>query len=215
MKALCLVACQNSSAPSTTPSASASVIVPPPIAAKSGERLKLRSQRGDDGSIFPHEARFDTKFNEACMVSCASDGKQHCLPNRAKVLDSFFVDKDCTQRMASVPRGQPQPAHARLASKDPMTGTTYPCEFETQVRVFKVESEYRESYIFSKDASSGACTKVTDATDSSLAEFIKHHLMLSVSSEISPSEFVTVTSRSDADIEAAPAPTAATSAMAR
>lgn len=193
--AVAAVGCSNQPATATAaPSvADAAPPPPPPPGNKSGDRLKIRTQRGDDGSLRLLEARYDAKYKERCDSSCGSDGKQHCLPDGAMVLDSYYADKDCTQRIAMVVKGRPAPVHAALASKDKLTGNAWWCEYEHQNRIFKIEGEYRESYLYLKDEKSGGCSKITEKEDSSLSDFLKHSQVFSVSSEVSPSEFVMLT----------------------
>jgi hypothetical protein len=181
-------------APSTaSASASAATIPPPPSLTKSGDRLRVRLERGSDGSSRVRESFYDTKFGERCVALCGSDGKQHCLPEGAQVLDGFYADKDCTQRLGVNVKGRPVPPHAALSSKDKLTGAGYACEWDTQFRVFKTEGEYRESYTFLKNEKSGACSKVTEKEDTTLPEFLKHMQPYILSAEVSPSEFVAMT----------------------
>jgi hypothetical protein len=193
----------------TQPTATASAAPPPAIvvdagpapaqalATISGERLKLKAERGADGSVRVRSYSWDAKFKETCEGMCGSDGKTHCLPARAKVIDSFYADKDCTQRLAAVVKGRSAPAHAALHSKDLMTGDTYPCEYDNQTRIFKMEGAYRESFIYFKNEKSGSCTKITSKEDNSLDDVFKHQQLFSLSAEVSPSEFVELVSAAD------------------
>jgi hypothetical protein len=170
----------------------------------SGERLKLRTERGSDGSIRVLESRYDTKFKENCQSSCGADGKFHCLPSLANVLDSYYADKDCTQRIASVLKGRNVPAHAGLVSKESLTGDGFPCEYDRQKRIFAIEGPYRESYLYLKTEKTGGCAKVTEHEDSTILEFLKHEQLFAVSSEISASEFVAISVSVGEDPGAAP-----------
>lgn len=165
---------------------------PPPLADKSGDRLKLRFGKGEDGSLEQLGARYDSKFQERCTDSCASDGKMRCLPDAATVVDGFYADKDCSQRIAWTPKGRTAPAHAALLSKDAHAGAGYWCEYTQQSRIFKIDGEYREIYVYLKDPKSGSCTKVTSREDATLDEFSAHMQPFLVSTEVSPSEFVAV-----------------------
>lgn len=95
--------------PSDSPMADAAVDRGPPPTYPlyvSGTRLRVRYQKGEDGSRLS-DGLHDTMFDTSCSPRMAEDGKTRCLPDDVEGAAGYFADAECKQALVRVGGGEP------------------------------------------------------------------------------------------------------------
>lgn len=141
-------------------------------APRSGQRLKVTSLHGADGSN-QFAGWYDAALEVDCSFAIAADGVWRCLPAGAET-GRFFADAACTQRLATLPRGCETPAYAILTD-------TSVCLGQPRKEVFSLGVAFAGPIAYSVVA--GACSAVTSA------DLVLYDLYL-VGDQATPESFV-------------------------
>jgi len=144
-----------------------------------GSRLRPRLLTAADGARQFYQW-WDSQRAEPCLFQTAGDGVMRCLPlAQLSVSPSYFLDAECTQRLAMVSK-------VSCSTADPFSAAaSYELGCPTRVRVFEVGAKLGAVTVYSGSPET-TCTKNDYMTDTGPTQYDFY----AVGAELPPSSFV-------------------------